>query len=448
MLASELHKKALDRVIILPAFVFIVQSLPWLMARFRLRATVPFMLLYFVISIKRRDYSRTSGLERRVAIRMLISFVVYAAAYIYIDWRFYDKFQNQVFVPLILGLFNMWVFTTLVCANKVREIKVLTLVLFWTLLLGAYHGMSYLADESNQNIVRAMTGGAGGLEETASAISAGVGGYGFVYSIGLLIPAGAYAAFRAKGTVIRCLFLVGSLVFTITTYLAGFSILMFACLAGSLLYLLSSAFRKYSLFRWIPWGVVILLLILTLSPQIIAFMVEPIDKLAEITVNANYSRRLTAIADAVAGRDSYSTHRTGLMWQSWNAFLEYPFFGIPQGSRNLLGGHSYIFDYLAKGGIFYFTVLPLFLYQYKKYLNVVIYSLSVTSKFLIEIYFVMVVIVCILNPLSSAIVYANLFFMLPGLSLFFRDSLLNNPNNRPELRNGYRLAPDRSFRQR
>jgi hypothetical protein len=60
---------------------------------------------------------------------------------------------------------------------------------------------------------------------------------------------------------------------------------------------------------------------------------------------------------------------------------------------------------------------------------------------LIEIYLVMVTMVCLLNPLTSPTVYASLFILLPGMSFFFNDSVFNRAmvlDARPEER---RLRP-------
>lgn len=79
------------------------------------------------------------------------------------------------------------------------------------------------------------------------------------------------------------------------------------------------------------------------------------------------------------------------------------------------------------GGLFYFMFLPVGILCYRHYLKVTIYPLSPKARILVRTYFMMVLLVCLLNPLESTVVFNSFFFLLPGLALFFKDFLLNRP---------------------
>ncbi len=423
-IGTKARKSPVDRAIILPAVVLVVQSIPWFTARFRLRMLVPFMLAYVVISVWRCRWKAAPYLERRVTVRLLVSFVLFFSAYMVADTLCYREFNNTYFVPQVFGLFYIWLFHSLISENKIREIKILTLVSIGAMLIASLMGVTYLGDELNRDIIRDMTGGGVDDIDAAHANLSGIGNFGFVYSLGLLVPAMAYAAICVKKLSIRVLFWISALAFFLYAYRSGFTILMVTVLAGFVFFSGACFFPKYSYYKWVLWLCVVLLISATLYPSFGNIVVSPLESLGYLTDNKNYLERLESIVDAIQGTsvDAYALDRTDRYWMSWKVFLRHPFFGADLEAAAFMGGHSFVFDFLAKGGVFSFSFLIIFIFNYTKYLKVIVYPCSKYAQFLVEIYFLMVTIVCILNPLCSAIVYCCLFFMLPGMSLFFKDS--------------------------
>jgi hypothetical protein len=321
----------------------------------------------------------------------------------------------------------------LVAENKIREIKTLVLVLLGSLFVASLMGGMYLGVEMNQNIMREMVGGAASNVDSMDASLSGVGGYGTVYSVGLLSPCILYAATQVKQRILKLFFVVASFVFFVYAFRAGFSILMIAMFMGFLFYAGVFLIPNYGLNITFMLISVILLLFFTMYPQIARAFTSPLVMLAEALENPNYTARLESIIDNISGSggvgSSYAMDRTGLMWLSWRAFLQSPYVGVLD-SPAAIGGHSFVFDYLAKGGVLYFIFLPISIFCHIFYLKTTVYNLCKKSRLLIGTYFMTVLIVCLLNPLESAIIYYSFFLILPGITLFYKDSVLNKSKYR------------------
>lgn len=425
MLITPKTKKQLDKLIILPAIVFIVQSVPWITARIRLRMVAPLMLMYVVLSLVHLDRRFTQQREIRAARWSLIGFVLYSAVYILLQWRYYGSFFNQVFVAHVFGLFSLWVFIALATENKVKEIKVLVMVVLGALLVAALMGGLYLGDEINKDIIRAMTAGEGANADVAEAHLSGVGGYGTVYSLGLLVPALFYSATQIKNLYLKLFVCVTGLASFVYVLRAGFSIIVAVIFISLLFYIGAFLFKNQKIHLLMQWIIIALLLFTTLNPQVLKIFASPLTTIVGIIDNPNYTARLTSILDVTSGisGDDYALNRTGLMWVSWRAFLSSPIYGVQYGV-GAIGGHSFIFDYLAQGGLLYFMVLPLCVYLYFQYMKIAVFRLSRRVRGLIVSYSMSVLLVCLLNPLNSSVVYNTLFFLLPGLTLFYKNSLL------------------------
>lgn len=328
MLVPQPKKRAFDRAIILPALVFIVQSIPWFAARFRMRVLAPFMLVYILISLVRWHPRGSSRARISAALWALLTFVLYSASYVFLWWQYHGEFANHIFVTRVFAFFGLWVFTTLMAEHKVKEIKVLTLITLGSLFLASLMGATYLEDEINRDIIRTMTADGASLRDAADAALSGVGSYGSVYAIGLLAPSMFYATMQVKGLLLKWFCGISVVAFFVYAYRAGFSILMFASIAGCLFYGGTVVFRSYKLHKWVMWLFVSLVLYATLSPSIANITVYALKQLATLTTNPNYVYRLEATIDAITGgSDTYALDRAGLMWVSFQTFLRHPIIG-------------------------------------------------------------------------------------------------------------------------
>jgi hypothetical protein len=437
MMTQE-YRKQWDRLIILPAIVLFIQNMPWFAARLRMRVLVPLMVIYIVYMVMNNKRNiGTDHKEHAASVRMLASSCLFFLTYMLVEIFYYHEFSSGWLICSTFGLFYMWVFTRLALENKVMEIKILTLVTLTALFIGGYTSQSYLATEENQNIVRSITGGTASDMDVNAAVYAGVGGYGFVYSVGMLAPALFYAGLRSK-SLIRWFFWMCGCFLMLNAYRAGFSILMATIVLGLTCYTLSFGIRTTVGYRLTAMFLVMFVLLVTLNPQVATFMVSPLLSIANSLGNDNYIFRLTSVADSITGSgDDYAVYRTGMMWKSWGAFLQSPIYGVSEASQ-LIGGHSFFFDYLAMGGLVAFLPYPFFIYFYIKYLRLVVYPLSRSARVLIETYLFMFIFCTFMNPLNSATVWASFFLILPGISLFFFDSRLNGKKELLNLRgHGY-----------
>jgi hypothetical protein len=96
MIVGQLKKIPFDKMIVLPAVVFVVQSIPWLNARFRLRALVPLMLLYVFITLVKSERRFMFAKERFAANCALIGYTMYSISCIILWWRFYGRYPYNV----------------------------------------------------------------------------------------------------------------------------------------------------------------------------------------------------------------------------------------------------------------------------------------------------------------------------------------------------------------
>ena len=431
MLVCNDKNRRFDRLVILPAIFIICNTVPWIIARVRMFLLLPLIALYFILVCARQQKTVfVSARERNAGFFALLGLAVFFLSYFLASSWVYGGVNYGWLSVAIFAFFTFWVFIRLVAENKVREIKVLALVALGAIFVAAVMGAFFLGDEMNQDVLRNATGGLASDEEVMAAREAGVGGFHNTYAVGLLAIPILYAGFRVKGK-LKFLFWTVSFFSVVYAYRAGFSILMTTIWFGMMLCLWAIVIKKFGYFRCVAVAGLVLLLFLTLYPTIFSFASKPFAALAEMTENPNYSMRLTSIAEALDGNlDEYAVKRTRLLWVSWYKFLENPVFGINPDSARLIGGHSFIFDYLAIGGLFFFLPFPFFFYYYTKYLKVVIYPLSPNSRYLIETYFYMYIMCTLLNPLSATLVWTGFFLVLPGLSLFFSDSMLNQKNRR------------------
>jgi hypothetical protein len=391
------------------------------------------MLLYIFLDHTSLLQNRlTTAREKKSASAMLISFGIFLLAILIAESICYGFFAYGWFVCSSFGLFSMWVFVRLAMRNKIKEIKILTLVTLGALCIGAYSGAAFLEEESARNIIRDLTAGGGqNIWLERDALRSGVGGFGFVYSIGLLAPALLYAGICAKNWIFRIFCWVSCYIFSIYSYRAGFSILIASAVYGYVCYLTSFVIPNFKRYRTVMRAIIIFILAATLFPKIVSFGVSPLSTLAYSLENDNYTSRLLSIAEGISGgSDEYALYRTGLMWKSWRVFLQHPFIGAANTSlRYEIGGHSFFFDHLAMSGLLGFLPYPIFIYFYSRYLKLVLYPVSRRAQILISTYVYMFFLCTFLNPLNSLIVWSSLFLLLPGISLFFSDVKINGKVN-------------------
>ena len=425
MLVFNDKNRRFDRLVILPAIVVFCNTVPWLNTRLRAYSLLPLMAVYVLLTLFRKKETRLESVkERRAGFSMFLGASVFFLSYLLIRGR--TGFYMNWFGVAVISLFLLWVFIRLAAENKAREIKVLALVTLGAIVVASVMNVLFLSDEMNQNVLRDMTGADKNLsqEDAIAAHESGAGGYHTTYVIGLLSIPMLYAGFRVNWK-LRIIFWMVSCLSLLYAYRAGFSILMIVIGFGIMICMVAIVIKKFNLFRLAAVSGVVMLLVLTLNPTLFSFAAKPFAALAEMTTNPSYIMRLTSIAEALSGSgDEYATYRPGLLWQSWRMFLENPIWGVGY-DISKIGGHSFILDYLAMGGLSLFWPFPLFLYLYTRYLKIVIYPLSPSSRLLIELYFYMYIMCTLLNPLNSVLGWNGFFLTLPGISLLFADSRLN-----------------------
>lgn len=422
MLFSEDRRRKIDPTIFLPALVLAVQSIPWFAVRFRMRVLAPVMLAYMVISLAR--YRARVKSEHALAVRMMIGFVLYAVSFLILQALANPDLFYTTFVVHVFAFFFLWVFVFLASDNRIREIKILALIEIVSLGVTASMGATFLSEETNREILRGAAAGMANMEDLRDAAMSGAGGYSSVYAVGLVVPALVYVGLNTRKWV-RWLFFAVAGFATVYCQRAGFSIILVVIGFGFVLVAVAKIVRDRFLFHLVALLNLTLLLTMSLYPDVGKFLLAPLGLLAKVTDNPFYKMRIDSIIDSISGGggNEYALERIGTMWASFQSFCQAPLFGSTFSNKDLfVGGHSLIGDYLAQGGLFFFSFFVGFFVLYCKYMKFVVFPVSRSAFFLLGLFSYMFLMCTLLNPLNSSTVWGFFFLVIPGLTFYFRDA--------------------------
>jgi hypothetical protein len=336
-----------------------------------------------------------------------------------LNYGIYSNFVLTV-IPLLVFHFSVW-------NGRLRELRLL--VIFVLVCIACSAAMTFMGLQDLDIGARVLTGASNinaDLYTIRDAFEAGIGSYGHIYGMGLLIFPIMYCA---KFMPVLMKILVAGLVFMflMTVYRAAFSILMIGLFLAGLLYLVTRLGVRLGVLKIVGAVAVAVFVTVVANPEVLSFLNSPLQRLGEMTNRMEYQSRIDSILDMISGdQNTYASFRASLYWKSWRIFLKKPFFGI--GNYHTLnsemldaGGHSMVFDTLAVWGIFGLSVYILIFVNLHRYMRVMS-TVALGEKWWPAYYLFLIPfsLIAFINPIGGAIILSDIFLIIPSLAFFFK----------------------------
>jgi O-antigen ligase len=406
----------------------LVAFIPWVTFHFRVRYALPFVLLWTLSALHK---PRQLQIPRN-AVVSLVWTTLFLGMYLGIGVLFLpfghgDGMSYEELSEALPILFPLMVFHISIRNGRLRELRLLTLFGFFCLATAA--GMTILGETAVEGGSRALTAAGGGHVDPSlvdAALDAGIGGFGPVYGIGLLVFPVLYCI-TFMPWLLKVFFACIMLLSLAMVYSAGYSILIIGIVLAGAVYLVARSGAKLLTLKILGVVLVMSLVTAVANPRIMKFSLTPLQRLGNLIGKQEYQYRLDSIIDAVSGkRGTYATFRTDLYWRSWEVFLRHPFFGIGSydyrstAIKDNIGGHSLLLDILGRSGVFGLSIFICFLVCHSRYLRVMS-PLLLGCAWWPSYYIFMFSAgaVALINPLSGIQVFSDLLLFIPTLPLFF-----------------------------
>ena len=190
----------------------------------------------------------------------------------------------------------------------------------------------------------------------------GVGGYGMVYSIVIMIPILIYILknIRFRNKFQTALVWVNLILSVALILMAGYSLALLISVIGIFFILL---YKQRGLDSFLK----VLLAVIALLIVYILFRNDFLNWIVDITKGSMYERKVVDIINSMMENQSTGTLEARMVrYQlSWETFIEHPIFGCFIQGSNDVGGHSYFLDMFARFGLLgglsflYLVIAPL-----------------------------------------------------------------------------------------
>lgn len=413
-----------------------VSNIPWLGYRIRTRYVFLVALVWVIVSLMRRRHVRLPKTGAYYLLGTFLFLLLYGGiGFLYLIFGHGEGISYDQITGLVTICLSLTVFHLSVCNGRLRELR---LVVFFCLLCMVITAiMTFTGESVIEGGSKVLTGaGAESVDPTEimAAMEAGIGSYGFIYGIGLLVFPILYCISYMR-LMTKLLFVMLAMLFLLTVYKAGYAILLIGMLLACATYCIAMFHVRLAILRSFGFILVAAFVTVLANPTVLSFLRNPIQGLCDLTNSQEYQLRISSVADMVEGKtDTYAMFRSNLYWQSWETFLEYPLFGIGKydfKSTELMykiGGHSTIFDTLGSTGIFGLSMFLLFFVCHYRYMRV-INSVALGDKWF-PAYFLFIfpfLAIAFVNPLEGNIIFSDIVLFIPSMVVFFR-------SQRPALR--------------
>lgn len=412
----------------------VIGLVPWLKYRLPFRLLLPLPILWLFLNFK----SIKAKLLPRESETLFYRWA-FLLGTVFLLKFFFGLFHGKLFIPttseMVDVFFNFLVLCILhvtVNTGHIKELKFIVLVCLFSLILSAIVSVRGFEDiEGGSRLLTAASAEETDLSEIAFAMYKGIGSYGSIYGLGLLIA----PLILLFGSVrfymkVAFLFLIG--LFFIASIRAAFSILVFAIAAGIVVAALRLIKLRGALFHSIMGVGLFVIILATSTPTAFKFLSPLLDTLSTLTEDPNYQFRIQSTKDAIYGNTdptNYATYRPALYWNSLDVFLTAPLTGYrgfsePDAFKNIIGGHSFVFDTLGGYGLLGSSIYLAFYVFYFKYIKRLIAQTGYDRfKGVLLAFFYPFMLVGFLNPLWGYQIFVDFLLILPGL-LFFAEPRL------------------------
>ena len=421
-------KSKLDFSYLLLCPYLMVAYIPKVVHYFHHRYIAPLMLAWFLIALAthRKVQLPPQGQMRLIAVIVLLG-LFYGLGPFFSLFEHGSGLNYGMVSDFVLTIFPLLVFHLSVCNGRHRELRLLVIFGFVCVACSAAMTLSGLqVVEAGSRALTGATGEGADLDTIGDAFDAGIGTYGNVYGMGLLIfPLVFCAGFMHLPMKV---FFTGLVVlFLLTAYKAAFSILLIGIFLAGILYMVTKFGGRPRVLKIIGVASVIALVTFVANPKMAGFLLSPLQSMGGMTSQMEYQSRIDSVIDMVSGdQDSYAAIRSELYWKSWRVFLKHPLFGIGNYyslDNEMLdtGGHSMVFDTLAVWGIFglgVFILIFVYFYRYMQVMSSVVLGFKWWPAYYIFLFPFSAI--AFINPIGGAIVFSDLFLFIPSLVFFFK----------------------------
>ena len=325
---------------------------------------------------------------------------------------FISLFNNgtESFSAYLYGLlqFFIWSFVCEYITNnkKNRSLKSVYVLLCVTILvttITTYYGCLLMPGASRQM----ATGMNDDRELMAVFANLNIGGFGFVYTLVLLLPFLFYTIrYLTDNLLKKIIIIIATGIVSLTIYTTEYSTaILFALLSVSILFLPKQL--KLQNITFVIAGVTIVGVILS------SILPSFFSAFSSATESYNISIRMEELGNMMSGSSTSGDvqGRIDLWYLSLYNFIHNPIFGTGNGG----GGHSYILDTLSKFGIW---GLALVIIQFKAIYNLFVKPYLRTNYSTLFVFVYMVnFLFCIVNTYC----YFNIFLLFMPLFIVFHE---------------------------
>lgn len=432
-------KRKLNWTYLLLVPYLVIGLVPWLKYRLPFRFLLPLPMLWLVLNLR----SIKTKLLPNVSVNFFYKWTLFLGIVFLLKFL-YGLIHGQLIIPTTADMvdlfFNFLVFCILhVSVNNghIKELKFVVLVCLASLVLAAVVSIRGFDEiEGGARILTAASSEDVNMNDIVFAMQKGIGSYGTIYSLGLLL-APLILLLRSVSLLLKLAILVMMVLFFIASLRAAFSILMFAISFGIIVVILRILKIRGILFHTFVGIALFVIILSTSTPTAFRFIDPALDSLSMLTEDHNYQFRIQSMKEAINGNTdpaNYASYRPALYWNSIDVFLTAPLTGYkgfsePEDFRNILGGHSFVFDALGGYGLLGASIYLAFYVFYFKYIRRLIIETGYTRfAGVLLAFFYPFLLVGFLNPLWGYQIFVDFLLILPGLFFFAEPRFPRRPS--------------------
>lgn len=393
---------------------------------------VPFVVLWFIVNLCRGERAIPGFMKRFLAFFVPLALFFLVRAFLF-GYEEYDSipFQRHIFYSGLVMVY-LYIFHYSVSRGKIRELRMLNIVILAILAFGAFQSSSFEIGEYRDMGVIAGTSRetVANTVERLETASSGVSNYGDIYAM-VFISVALLAVCRYVAAKWKAVYILVVLLYAYGIYKGAYTTaLLVGLITGLLVMAMQMMQIKRRAFKTLLFIFAVFFVFLVAFPYLLSPLAPLCKGLAYIMepISYEYSLRLQSLSEAFAGyKDTYAIMRAELYWNSVDIFFRRPLYGYRlnqiffNADRNLnLLGHSYFFDSLAAGGIILGGLLICGLHKYTQYIKFAYERHGLSSKLLDGWYAALatIAIIACINQINLFNLMIGFAFVVPSIPYF------------------------------
>lgn len=425
--------------VLLAAGFMLTTWVPFLTVRLGSLAPKVLFITWFLLTCVPRI---TNFFKPRYAGNVISSFLLFAVVYATYIW--FTDLPTNLYYGLPRGNLKgyIWVLCYWIILNyyistqNSRALKQLALVFMAGVVMTALltlRGYALYGDSTSRMLVGVSADSdRDAIEDARGAIYGGVGQFGHIYGMMLLIMplifSAKYVVLRWKPWVIAT-----ALLLLVCIVKASFTTAVFALMFGGLV-LFSTKQRAFP--SGLVWGAGLgmILICVIAAPNVMPPLLDSVERWDWLRNNEVYLSKIETFRNVFATKEYGEISRIERIQWSWTAFCEKPLLGVgfTATEKANVGGHSEIFDQLAYFGLIGILPLVNFLYWLNRYFDAHIYGLHPDYVRLKKTFYLPFIFVAIFNPIGHTSAWSMLLFLVPVMPLLYRPKWISIAGFVPE----------------